>query len=79
MTRNCGKGTWLTGPRLLISTDDPTKNVTVKFNKIGIKTGVPKVTPVGRISAASVWAHNLLALRYNAFDEENLADISQIR
>jgi len=31
MTRDCGNRAWLAGTRLLISTGEPTKNVTAKF------------------------------------------------
>ena len=36
-----------------------------------------KVWPVTRISAAPVWARNLFAVSYIAYEEEKLADISQ--
>ena len=44
--------------------------------RVWFKSVVPTVRPVGRISAAPVWVHNLKL--YIAYVEENLADISQI-
>jgi len=55
-----------------------------KVENIGLRPGVPKVRsagrmrPMGRISAALVWAHNLLTVSYIAYDVENLVDISEI-